>query len=77
MDLRKWWTPSAAGYFGRIPREASLKALAEGASAEAATRMDKLKRKPLAQEAEKALAGTGWMPEFLRASWVPPASQGA
>jgi hypothetical protein len=35
-------------------------------SAEAAAKIYMLKKKPLAQAAEKLLAGTGWQSSFLR-----------
>jgi hypothetical protein len=33
--------------------------------------MEPLKKKALAEEADKALADKGWLPRFLRTSWVP------
>lgn len=71
IDLRQWWTPSAAGYFHSVPKAVTLQAVTEGASAEAAARLEPLKKQALAEEADKALAGKGWLPAFLRSSWMP------
>jgi ParB family chromosome partitioning protein len=70
MDLRQWWTPNAEGYFNCVPKATTLAAVTEGASLEAAAKMEPLKKKALAQEADKALAGKGWLPPFMR-SWIP------
>jgi len=74
MDLRKWWTPTAAGYLGSIRREAVLHAVGESVSAEAVAKIEKLKKQPLALEAEKLLAGTGWLPDFVREAWAGDAA---
>jgi ParB family chromosome partitioning protein len=66
FDLRKWWTPTAEGYLARVKKTAILTAVTEAVSAEAAAKIDMLKKTPLAQAAEKLLAGTGWLPSFLR-----------
>jgi ParB family transcriptional regulator, chromosome partitioning protein len=73
IDLRQWWTPNAAGYFNSVPKAVTLQAVTEGASAEAAAKIEPLKKKALAEEAGKALAGKGWLPPFLRSSWMPTA----
>jgi ParB family chromosome partitioning protein len=71
MDLRQWWAPSAAGYFGCVPKAVTLAAVSEGESAQAAAKLEALKQKKLlAQQAEKVLAGKGWLPSFMR-SWTP------
>jgi ParB family transcriptional regulator, chromosome partitioning protein len=62
----KWWTPTAEGYLARVKKTAILSAVTEAVSAEAAAKIDMLKKTPLAQAAEKLLAGTGWLPSFLR-----------
>jgi ParB family chromosome partitioning protein len=72
MDLRKWWTPTAAGYLGCIPKNAVLRAVSQSVSAEGAAKIEKLKKGALALEAEKLLSGTGWLPEFARGSWAGP-----
>jgi ParB family chromosome partitioning protein len=74
MDLRKWWSPTATGYLGSIRREAVLHAVRESVSAEAAAKLEKLNKQPLALEAEKLLAGTGWLPEFAREAWAGDAA---
>lgn len=74
VDLRKWWKPTAAGYLGSLKKNAVLSAVTEAVSADQAARIEKLKRGPLAVEAERLLEGTGWLPAFVRDSWAgnPP-----
>ena len=74
IDLRQWWTSNAERYFNCVPKTIILQAVTEGASAEAAAKMEPLKKKALAEDADKALAGKGWLPQFLRASWIPAGS---
>jgi hypothetical protein len=56
-------------YFGRVSKQQTLDAVAEGVTREAADNLAKLKKADLAKEAEKKLAGTGWFPAILRAAW--------
>jgi ParB family chromosome partitioning protein len=77
IDLREWWTPNAGGYFNRVAMPTILKAVAQGASVEASARLEPLKKKAAAEEAEKALAGKGWLPKFLRKAWMPGNADGA
>jgi ParB family transcriptional regulator, chromosome partitioning protein len=76
IDLREWWTPNASGYFNRVAKPTILKAVAQGASVEASARLEPLKKKAAAEEAEKALAGKGWLPKFLRKAWMPGNADG-
>jgi ParB family chromosome partitioning protein len=71
MDLRQWWTPNAEGYFNCVPKAITLAAVKEGVSPEAAAKIEPLKKRALAEEAHKALAGKGWVPPFLRSAWIP------
>lgn len=66
LDMRKWWTVSAANYLGAIPKARILGVVIEGVSAEAAAGLEKLKKAALAEAAERQLAGTGWLPRVLR-----------
>jgi ParB family chromosome partitioning protein len=54
------------GYFGRVSKQQALDAVAEGVTRQAADNLAKLKKNALAKEAEKQLAGTGWLPAILR-----------
>lgn len=71
MDLRQWWAPTRGGYLNSVPKAAVLAAVAEGISADAATKLEPLKKGPLAEEAERLLADRGWLPAFLRPAWMP------
>ena len=66
LDMTAWFTPTAANYFGRVSKAAIIEALREvkGAVAPAWSGM---KKTDLATLAERAISGTGWLPEPLRA----------
>jgi len=68
LDMAEYWQPTAAGYFGRVSKQRTLDAVAEGVTREAADNLAKLKKDDLAKEAEKKLKGTGWLPAILRAA---------
>lgn len=71
MDLREWWQATASGYLKSIKKDLILQAVTEGASAEAAHRIQVLKKADLAVAAEQALANSGWLPSFMRGAWAP------
>jgi ParB family chromosome partitioning protein len=66
LDMRKWWSVTAANYLGAVPKARILGVVTEGVSAEAAAGLEKLKKAALAEAAERQLAGTGWLPRVLR-----------
>lgn len=66
FDMREWWTATAANYFGSVPKSRVLEVVREAVSPQAATALAILKKGPLTQAAEEKIAGTGWLPEFLR-----------
>jgi ParB family transcriptional regulator, chromosome partitioning protein len=61
------WTPTVANYLGRVPKPRILEAVRESKGDTAADLIDHLRKLDMAQEAERLLAGTGWLPEVLRA----------
>jgi hypothetical protein len=67
LDLAQWWTPTAKGYFGRVPKAQIAEAVTEGVDAQAAAAIGSLKKTEMAERAEALLAGTGWLPALLRA----------
>jgi ParB family chromosome partitioning protein len=67
FDLAQWWTPTARGYFSRVPKALIAEAVTEGVNAEAAATIGGLKKGEMAERAEALLAGTGWLPALLRA----------
>jgi len=71
MDMREWWQATASGYLKSIKKDLILQAVAEGASAETAHRIQVLKKADLVVAAEQALANSGWLPPFMRGAWAP------
>lgn len=67
LDMREWWTPTADGYFGSLPKADILKIVKDAASPEAARPLELLKKVNLAKSAEEKVVGTGWLPTVLRA----------
>lgn len=67
LDMAAWWQPTAESYFQHLPKAAILKAVIEFAPSEV-SRLSKLKKAALASEAERLMAGTGWMPECFTAA---------
>jgi ParB family chromosome partitioning protein len=74
------WAPTVETYLGRVPKARILEAVREAKGEHAAQLIDHLKKPEMAQEAERLLAGTGWLPEPLctpglpEAAAVPPAA---
>ena len=66
LDMREWFSPTAENYFGSVPKARILEAVREAISPEVAVALAGMKKRALSQEAEKRLAGTGWLPRVLR-----------
>lgn len=66
LDMSGYWQPTAANYFGRVAKPHILAAVTEGASPEAARRIDGMKKDPMAEAAALALQRSGWVPEIMR-----------
>lgn len=62
------WTPTVDSYLGRVPKARILEAVREAKGDSAAQLIDHLKKADMAAEAERLLAGSGWLPEPLRTS---------
>jgi len=60
------WAPTAENYLGRVTKARILQAVREAKGQQAAQLIDHLKKPEMAKEAERLLAGTGWLPEPLR-----------
>ena len=60
------WKPTADNYLSRVPKSRILEAITEALGADAAQRIDHLKKGDMVREAEKLLNDTGWVPEPLR-----------
>ena len=71
LDLRAaGWTPTAAGYFGRITKAQILEAVREAKGDQDAERLAGLKKPEMAVAAEDLLAPTAWLPGALRTASV-------
>lgn len=66
LDMRAWWAPTAEGYLGSVSKARILEIVREAVSPEVAAAISVMKKGPLAEAAEKRLAGTGWLPTPLR-----------
>jgi ParB family chromosome partitioning protein len=66
LDMRSWYRPSAAGYFGRISKSAILNDLADARQAAHTPSWLKMKKAELAGIAEREAESAGWLPVMLR-----------
>jgi ParB family transcriptional regulator, chromosome partitioning protein len=60
------WRPTVDNYLGRVTKPRILEAVREAKGEQSAQLIDHLKKTDMAQEAERLLEGTGWLPEPLR-----------
>lgn len=60
------WKPTVDNYLNRVPKARILEAVREGRDEQSVQLIDHLKKGDMAKEAERLLAGTGWLPELLR-----------
>jgi ParB family chromosome partitioning protein len=60
------WIPTVDNYLGRVPKARILEAVREAKGEASAQLIDHLKKPEMAKEAERLLAGAGWLPEPLR-----------
>lgn len=72
LDMTRYWTVTASGYFGRVTKALIAEAVAEGVSPEAAEALASLDKQTMAASAEDLLSGTGWLPPLLRRSGTAP-----
>ena len=60
------WRPTVGNYLGRVTKGRIREAVREAKGEQAGQLIDHLKKGDMAKEAERLLAGTGWVPEPLR-----------
>ncbi|MBB5411863.1 ParB family chromosome partitioning protein [Paraburkholderia sp. HC6.4b] len=71
-DMADWWSPTVESYLGQVPKPRIIGALTDVGIDEFALRdLDKLKKIDLAKKAEELLAGSHWLPAFLRPKEPP------
>jgi ParB family chromosome partitioning protein len=66
LDMARYWQPTAASYFGRVPKERTLDAIEEACGLSEKSQCAAMKKGELAAHAEKKLTGKGWLPAILR-----------
>ncbi len=64
LDMAAWWRPTAESYFRHVSKAVILEAVAQFAP-EHVNRLAKVKKADLVSEAERLVAGTGWMPAIF------------
>mgnify|MGYP001809573618 FL=1 len=67
------WTATVDSYLGRVPKARILEAVREARGPEVVPLIDHLRKPDMAREAERLLAGSGWLPEPLRRPLEPAA----
>jgi ParB family chromosome partitioning protein len=81
IDVAKWWRPTGANYFDRVPKSVTLAALADVGGSLVAGSYAKAKKAELSESAERIFAGSvapadikdralAWVPEVMR--FAPP-----
>jgi ParB family chromosome partitioning protein len=83
IDVARWWRPTGANYFDRVPKSVTLAALEEVGGAALAGRYSKAKKAELAQSCERMFSGDfiaevevkeaalAWVPEVMRFAPAP------
>ena len=66
LDMQDWFTPTSGNYFSRVGKQQILEAVSEAKGQPHAPALEKLKKGELASQAERLVAGTGWLPKLLR-----------
>lgn len=69
------WQPTVDNYLSRVTKPRILEAVREAKGDHAAQLLDHLKKGEMAQEAERLLDGSGWLPEPLRLTEGVPSSE--
>lgn len=72
LDMTRTWAPTVASYLGRVTKARIADAVREGAGEGAAEPLATLKKSEMADAAETALKGTGWLPALLRTPHTGP-----
>lgn len=66
LDMNQHWAPTVSTYLGRVTKAHILAAVGEALGDEAAERLSGKKKQEMAEDAEKLLSGTEWLPPLLR-----------
>ncbi|GGC23712.1 ParB/RepB/Spo0J family partition protein [Pseudoduganella buxea] len=66
LEMRKWWSPTAAHYFKHLTKAKMIEIVRTAISDEAAVPLEKLPKEVVACAAERALSNSRWLPTALR-----------
>lgn len=78
LDMSQHWTPTVRSYLGRVTKAHILEAVVVGVGYGAAERIRDKKKQEMAEDAERLLAGSGWLPPLLRTerpAWLDETQQ--
>ncbi len=87
IDIARWWRPTGANFFDRVPKSVTLAALEEVGGPSLAARYAKAKKAELAQSCERMFSGDfiaevevkeaalAWVPEVMRFANAQPAPE--
>lgn len=73
LDMHAWWQPTADNYFSHVSKARMIEVVAQATSRAAAVPLEGMSKQAAAQAAERAVAGSGWLPEVLCGAGLPVA----
>lgn len=65
LDMHRYWQPTAQGYFDHVSKARIVEVVREALSPQAAVPLEAMRKEAAAKAAERALAGSDWLPEML------------
>jgi ParB family chromosome partitioning protein len=69
LDMRRWWSATSDTYLAHVSKARILEVVIEAVGAKEAAALANLNKEGVVAGAEKALAGTGWLPKCMQ---TPP-----
>ena len=65
VQIPEWWSATGETYLNHVSKDRLVEVVSEGASPEQAAPLVRMKKKEAIDTAEKALAGTNWLPSIM------------
>ncbi|WP_321266834.1 ParB N-terminal domain-containing protein [Alcaligenes faecalis] len=65
IQMPEWWRATGETYLSHVSKDRLVEVVSEGASPEQAAPLVRMKKKEAIDAAEKALAGTDWLPSIM------------
>ncbi|WP_240631493.1 ParB/RepB/Spo0J family partition protein [Alcaligenes aquatilis] len=65
IQMPEWWSATGETYLNHVSKDRLVEVVSEGASPEQAAPLVRMKKKEAIDTAEKALAGTNWLPSIM------------